>query len=95
MKTGIELIAEERQEQIEKHNRTIESDIKNNGAFQLSKAAAALIHPDFRTAKDRFRVMPNEWDDLITLKMCRKSYEDRLVIAGALIAAEIDRINSL
>lgn len=42
MKSGIELIAAERQEQIEKHGRTIKSDIANNKDFQLSYAASTL-----------------------------------------------------
>lgn len=43
MKTGIELIAEERREQIEKHGRTIERDILYNRTRQLSSGAAMLI----------------------------------------------------
>ena len=42
MKTGIELIAQERAEQIEKHGRTIELDVKQNNHHQLSDAASAL-----------------------------------------------------
>ena len=42
MKTGIELIAEERQEQIEKHGRSIERDVKENDNYQLSNAAGLL-----------------------------------------------------
>ncbi len=36
--------------------------------------------------------MPKEWDKTITEKMLNKNYKQRLVIAGALIAAEIDRL---
>jgi hypothetical protein len=91
-KTGIELIAIERQEQIEKHGRTIETDWNENKAMQLSSAAACLIHKDITTARKRLTIMPTDWDDNICIKMCRKEYKERLIIAGALIAAEIDRL---
>ena len=35
------------------------------------------------------------WDEDLWQKMCNKSYKDRLIIAGALIAAEIDRLQSI
>lgn len=89
MKTGIELIAQERKEQIEKHGRTIAEDVMYNGQCQLAIGATALITND--TVGD-FRAMPKKWDDKICMKMCLKSYKERLVIAGALIAAEIDRL---
>lgn len=95
MKTGIELIAIERQEQIEKHGRTIESDINNNKAYQLTEAAAVLLTEKVRSAKQRFSLMPDDWDDEISLKMCRKSRKERLIIAGALIAAELDKIQNM
>lgn len=90
--TGIELIAKERQEQIHKHSKTIESDVANNKAYQLTEAAAVLSTEKFRSSKQRFSLMPDDWDDEISLKMCRKSRKERLIIAGALIAAEIDRL---
>ena len=92
MKTGIELIAEEREEQINKHGRTIDSDRENNKAYQLTEAAAILSTEMFRSSKKRFAAMPDEWDDEICLKMCRKDRKQRLIIAGALIAAELDKI---
>ena len=39
--------------------------------------------------------MPSDWDDTISLKMCSKSYKERLIIAGALIAAELDRLTAI
>ncbi len=85
METGINLIAKERQEQIEKHNRTIEKDVIENEDGELGYGAIALIggiEEDFP-----------DWDYEICKKMINKSYKDRLIIAGALIAAEIDRLN--
>lgn len=109
MKTGIELIAAERQEQIEKHGRTVEDDVKyNHGQFerageqfnqpQLPSAASQLITQDddiFRQHFDMPAFYPYGWNTDIWLKMMNKPYKERLIIAGALIAAEIDRINSL
>ncbi len=90
-KSGIELIAIERQEQIEKHGRTIECDVENNELEELSEGAWKLLIP----GKERLRNRPPEgWDRDHFQKMLHKSYKERLIIAGALIAAEIDRIQA-
>jgi hypothetical protein len=89
-KTGIELIAQERAEQIEKHGRTVEQDAELNRSGQLMYAAKQLITErviGFNT--------PNNWDFDIFSKMICKPYKERLIIAAALIAAEIDRLQSL
>lgn len=86
--TGIELIAKERQEQIEKHGKTAAYDESHNQDRALVKAAIALLqeHPSIID-------FPESWlVNTLTHKMRNKSYGERLVIAGALIAAEIDRI---
>lgn len=87
MKTGIELITEERREQLEKHGRTIEDDKVLNKRRQLRSAAYMLI-------SEQAFIMdaPEGWDEKIWDKMRRKALKERLIIAGALIAAEIDRI---
>ena len=91
--TGIELIAKERQEQIEKHGISIEQDVKFNRAYQLSNAAAILATEQGQfTARKRLAMMPTDWDDERALKMCKKNHKERLIIAGALIAAELDKI---
>lgn len=95
MKTGIELIAQERKEQIEKHGRTVASDVEINKAYQLTEAAAVLATEKFRSSKQRFSMMPDDWEDITSLKMCRKKRKERLIIAGALIAAELDKILAL
>lgn len=91
MKTGIELIAQERAEQIEKHGRTILRDVDENRSEQLRLGAIRLIVDSY----DRECLAPNGWDNKRWHKMSDKEYKDRLVIAGALIAAEIDRIQTL
>lgn len=90
MKTGIELIADERKEQIVKHGRTIALDKKHNKKKQLAFAAISIAHP---MAPVIGYVEPTGWDSKLFEKMKSKSYKQRLIIAGALIAAEIDRIN--
>lgn len=100
--TGIELIAQERKEQIEKHGHTTfadthtyTDDIKND----LCYAAAAYVLPDVlktswqkTTLGHRSNLFP--WDE----SHWKPSPNDRikeLCKAGALIAAEIDRIQAL
>lgn len=91
MKTGIELIAEERAEQLGKHGRTVEKDVQENQDFQLSIGATRLISRIlFFEISDQ--QPPDGWDYGAYLRMCSKSFKERLVIAGALLAAEIDRL---
>ncbi|MBP6566066.1 MAG: hypothetical protein KA270_02800 [Saprospiraceae bacterium] len=91
MKTGIELIAQERAEQIEKHGRTIKSDVEYNSHCELSDGARLLL----TGINELERVIPpHNWDREIWDKMISKPYKERLIIAGALIAAEIDRLNA-
>jgi hypothetical protein len=92
METGIELIAKERQEQIEKHRRTLQLDALNNSEMQLSDAAAKLCVDD-AGGYWKTELCPNGWDQDVWDKMTNKSYKERLIIAGALIAAEIDRLS--
>jgi len=89
MKSGVELIAIERQEQIEKHDRTIESDVLENLDYQLADAARLIMWPRIVYEK------PRGWNQRIWQKMVEKAYKERLIIAGALIAAEIDRLQFL
>jgi len=90
MKTGVELIAIERAEQIEKHGRTPERDVKENHDHQLRYGAQRIID----VPKNRYNNPPDGWTPGIWEKMCDKSYTERLIIAGALIAAEIDRLQN-
>lgn len=89
---GVQLIAQEREEQIRKHGRTIGYDYANNTSKQLAVAATKLVD---ESVTEEFRVMnfkPGGWDQAIWEKMARKSYKERLIIAGALLAAEFDRV---
>jgi hypothetical protein len=91
-KTGIELIAQERSEQIEKHGITIEIDAKTNDFNQLRNAAIMLL--DGYTSADEYNSTPFKWDEPKWDHMMSKPKKERLIIAGALIAAEIDRLTA-
>ncbi len=94
MKTGIQLIAAERRRQVSKEGWTPEHDDKHN-VGQMAKAAACYAMPtDVReTEVDNrsYRWIIWPW----TEKWWKPTPKDRvreLVKAGALIAAEIDRL---
>ncbi len=90
--TGIELIAKERHDQIFKHGRDIVHDVKFNSLGQLSVAAGILSQ---KNIPDYLILIPKGWDVEIWNKMLRKPYEQRLIIAGALISAEIERLHAV
>lgn len=90
---GIDLIARERKEQKTKHNSTIEMDVEFNNKGQLRQAAAALLLNDINA-------FPLDWLNNakgyeLCLKMIRKDERQRAIIAGALCAAEVDRLNAI
>ena len=92
MKSGIQLIAIERQEQIEKHGRTVDHDFIANSDGQLREAAVTMASME-HTDKGTF-LAPEGWDEESFKRMYySKCYVDKLIVAGAFIAAEIDRIN--
>lgn len=92
--SGIDLIKQEREEHFSKHNRTIESDQKNNTEYQLTDAAQVLSTYYQDEDIDFFAEYPPiGWNAENWKAMVAKSYKERLIIAGSLIAAEIDRIS--
>jgi len=94
MKTGIELIAQERSEQINKHGFTVESDKFNNGDHELILLIEYLLKDDSDAEKDNLKEYFEgcNYDMSYINKFDTKTRLERLTIAGALIAAEIDRI---
>jgi hypothetical protein len=86
--TGDDLIADERFQQVMKHGRSIHDDLKVNPNGELVQMARALIEFNWGAA-------PKNWDRGLVDRMMNKTYSQRLVIAGALLAAEIDRVNLL
>lgn len=109
MKTGIELITEERQEQIEKHGRSLEHD-KTHDQGELADAAVIcaanrLVYEKSKYANSvNFNVLqmgswelPVEYDGNVLVANYNSTDKERihqLKVAGALIAAEIDRVQN-
>lgn len=111
METGIELIAKERQEQIDKHgfcknHDTIheEQDLSYNAAILASPVILYYQAEDLANQVTFQKCFPYEsWklpppntsgNVLIdNIKLSKKKRIKQLVVAGALIAAEIDRLN--
>lgn len=97
MKTGIELIAEERKRQIEVEGFNSDHDSHNNMGELVSAASCYLgyEYPHWAETIDLIPVPSRfPWDS----KWWKPTPNDRireLTKAGALIAAEIDRLNNL
>ena len=96
MKTGIELIAEERQRQIEVEGWTKEHDVEHTNNALAFAAVCYTIPSEYRQysycplRKER---VPNFWPwDKEWWKPCPEDRIRELIKAGALIAAEIDRL---
>lgn len=92
MKTGIELIEDERNSHFSEHGYTLEHDAELSSNKQLSYAALMLLNVDYQEGIDS-KEFPEGWHEQACERMISKSYKDRLIIAGFLIAAELDRIN--
>lgn len=90
MKTGIERIAQERQEQIEKHKWNDSLHVHG----ELAEAAVALMTADCYMDEEKDLIAPEDWHYETWMHMVMKPYEDRLIMAGALIAAELDRLQA-
>lgn len=92
-KTGIELIEQERKEQIEKHGFLVGA---NDEYYQKNELVDAAM---YALTQDR-KHYPESWEFWFHDKMVEKErrmsehefWIERLKIAGALIAAEIDRV---
>lgn len=84
MKTGQELIRIERVEQMVKHNK--KNDSQENPYGQLKDAAVYLL------TGDPF-FYPGNWSQEWKEKFDKKNEIQKLIVAGALIAAEIDRLS--
>ncbi len=82
MKTAIELIAEERKEQIKKHGWTMEHDINEHPDGSLKRAALYALTSKGEYEQGGFEQFQS--------KMTYKSQTQKLIIAAALLAAEID-----
>ena len=96
MKTGTELIADERQRQITEEGWTAEHDEQHNKG-ELAKAGASYaLAEDMREYFHDNDIVPPTWPwDEKWWKPTPDYRVRELVKAGALIAAEIDRLQRL
>lgn len=85
-KTGIELIAEERKRQIEKEGWSPEHDDQHKNG-ELAQAAACYAINKLPVPARLSFPWPQHWD-----KRKKHDRKKSLIIAGALIAAELDRL---
>lgn len=87
MESGIKLIAEEREKQIRNYTND-----ENYDHAELVRAACGICYelPD----DENTQILAPNWAWDIREKY-QEDYKKRLTIAGALIAAEIDRVNKL
>ncbi|MGG7470795.1 hypothetical protein ACVVIH_20585 [Chryseobacterium arthrosphaerae] len=98
-KTGVELIAEERKRQIESEGWTLEHD-KHHSNGELADAAAL-----YAMTEETRSYVDHQWGndmwlhfwpfELKWLKFTPNDRVKQLCKAGAMIAAEIDRLNNL
>lgn len=84
---GIIQIQKEREEQVRKHGNSLDSDVANNGDGQLAEGARMLL------MEEPPEKPPKHWSETRWNHMRSKPYKNRLVIAGALVAAELDRLD--
>jgi hypothetical protein len=88
--TGLEMIVKERIEMIEKHGFTVQYDVDENSMGELLEAIPVYL--------DNIYPCYEEWpwrgDKEFFNKIHKKKWIERLAIAGALLAAEIDRLKN-
>ena len=93
---GLKMIKRERVEHFTKHGRTLEMDAEKNKEYQLTAAAMMLLMQTPGSADPMQSVEKiieaGSFDEPLIRTMMAKPYEKRLVIAGSLIAAELDRL---
>lgn len=97
MKTGKQLIAEEREKVLKTISK--EDDLIANQWEQLS-GGARILSEDYKQDSTKrwdleFFSRPHGWDTKQWQKMCAKPYLERLIIAGQLYLAEADRCKAM
>ena len=93
---GVSQIYSEREKQIKKHGFDAENQAKNPqycGSGQLQYAAHTLL--DLEVMGNVELIEPLNWDRERFIRLCEKPQEDRIRIAAALLAAELDRLEYL
>lgn len=98
MKTSIELIAEERQRQIEVEGYSLVDDASfyANGELAIAASIYALPAEKRASTDTSFVPLPDQWPwDRASWKPTPELRLRELAKAGALIAAEMDRLQEL
>ncbi len=97
MKTGIQAFSEEREKQISKHGFTGKHHAEHPEWYDDGQliAAANYLLQSFYGRPNPSDWFPKNWDKEWFHRLCAKSYLERLIIAGALLAAEYDRLEAL
>lgn len=93
---GVSQIYSERDKQIKKHGFDAEDQAKNPEYYaddQLQYAAHTLLNVDI--IGYTHIVEPLHWDREWFIRLCENPQEDRIRIAAALLAAELDRLDYL
>lgn len=92
--TGIVKIVKERRKQVLDKGYTLEHDKKNLGYQGLLTSAVALIstigHTDTKKIAEK---KPSSWHSEPWYKLCHKTDEEKLAIAGAWMAAAYDLLD--
>lgn len=92
--SGVELIAKERKEQIEKHGFSIIDDAEYYEKMELVAAALFCIDQTIGPGYGlkTYKEWPAGWDDKFKHKILAKDEIGQLQVAGAFIAARIDQL---
>lgn len=93
--SGAMEILEERYEQLEKLQFSVAEDVKKWPDNELIDMARELLNPFAHLSENYTEAMPEGFDHRLWYKMINKPYMERMRIAGALIAAQIDREKAL
>lgn len=94
MRKGIELIKEERREQIEKHGFSLEKDAKYYQNGELGEAAMFcknLVQLKIGTLDREFHKWPDGWSKHFEEKIRNKNIIGQLTVCGAFCLAEYER----
>jgi hypothetical protein len=88
LKTGDELVTAERDRQVNELGYVIARDLAVNNIEELERMAIVLLRPAIVNLVPG--MIPEHWDKATVERMLNKTMQERRVIAGALICAQID-----
>lgn len=91
---GIDQISSERLKQIDKHGYTGKNQAEHPEFYSEGQLLQASRELSYTNAPLSLRV-PKNWDMEWFMRLAKKPFEDRIRIAGALLAAELDRLKYL